>query len=161
MKPTTKLTAQQKKNLAALGGRETTVQEWLGLSDEDGDPQASLESMLRALQATGYRAPAEDREAAAEGCLGRSRHTSSAQTQLEQAPHAPRIGTSIDELVCSPQGDVEGDAGTAGVLAGFARVVACVLDDAHATRLHRSARLPRLRGQRVVDAGTGSLEACT
>jgi DNA-binding XRE family transcriptional regulator len=94
------LTERQKKNLKALGGREATVQEFLGLSDQDmaviearlvlaaairkaraeagltqaelakrigssqarvakmegGDPQASLESMFRALGAAGYHA---------------------------------------------------------------------------------------------------------
>jgi ribosome-binding protein aMBF1 (putative translation factor) len=99
-RPTKPLTERQKKALKAMGGRETTVQEFLGLSDEDmaviearlalreairkgrseagltqaelakrigtsqarvarmegGDPQTSLESMMRALAATGYRA---------------------------------------------------------------------------------------------------------
>ena len=94
------LTARQKKNLKAMGGRVTTVQEFLDLTDEDmaviearlamsaairkarthagltqaelakrigssqarvakmegGDPQASLESMFRALGAAGYHA---------------------------------------------------------------------------------------------------------
>lgn len=97
---TKRLTERQKKNLKAMGGRETTVQEFLGLSDDDAaviearaalsaaireartaagltqtelakrigssqarvakmencDPHASLESLFRALSATGYRA---------------------------------------------------------------------------------------------------------
>jgi DNA-binding XRE family transcriptional regulator len=92
--------AKKKKKLKQLGGRVTTVKEFLDLTDEDmavieariaiaaairkgrteagltqaelakrigssqarvakmegGDPQASLESMIRALGATGYRA---------------------------------------------------------------------------------------------------------
>jgi predicted transcriptional regulator len=92
--------AKKKKKLKRLGGRVTTVKEFLDLTDEDmvvieariaiaaairkgrteagltqaelakrigssqarvakmegGDPQASLESMIRALGATGYRA---------------------------------------------------------------------------------------------------------
>jgi ribosome-binding protein aMBF1 (putative translation factor) len=99
-KSTMPLTAAQKRTLKAMGGRETTVQDFLELSDEDMaliearldlsrairkgrleagmtqaelaqrigssqarvakiescDPHASLDSMMRALAATGYHA---------------------------------------------------------------------------------------------------------
>jgi predicted transcriptional regulator len=99
-KTTSPLTERQKKNLKAMGGRETTVKAFLGLTDHDMaviearaalstaireartqagltqaelakrlgssqarvakmencDPHASLESLFRALSATGYHA---------------------------------------------------------------------------------------------------------
>jgi DNA-binding XRE family transcriptional regulator len=107
--PTMALTPKQKKALKAMGGRVTTVQEFLGLSDEDmaviearaalsaavkkgrieagltqaglalrigstqsrvakmeaGDPQASLEALMRALAATGYHASVKIKRARA------------------------------------------------------------------------------------------------